>query len=83
MIDRNQDVVVHQSARLQTLEDVNKGLKHDVIVKSEIERQLDGFKLTVKAKLIKIKGQIEGEERGIHQDVSVDNLLDWISDRTY
>jgi hypothetical protein len=59
MIDRNQQVVVNQTARLTSLEDMNRNLKNDVTAKSESERYLDIFKSNFKNHLLEIRNQIE------------------------
>jgi hypothetical protein len=38
MADRNQMMVVQTTAKMTSLEDMNKNLKQDVTVKTEVER---------------------------------------------
>ena len=58
-------------------------MKHDVTVKNEAERLIDAFKASVKSKLMTIRGQIDGDTRNLYHDLGVDQLLDWITDRTH
>ena len=44
MVDRNQQLVVNTTAKMVSLEDMNKNLKQDVTVKSELERLQETFK---------------------------------------
>jgi len=41
MVDRTQEKVVSTTAKMTTLEDINRNLKQDVTVKSESERFLE------------------------------------------
>ena len=58
-------------------------MKHDVTVKNEAERLIEAFKACVKSKLMTIRGQIDGDTRNLYHDLGVDQLLDWITDRTH
>jgi len=59
MADRNQMMVVQTTAKMTSLEDMNKNLKQDVTVKTEVERLQDSYKQHIRNRMLNLRHQIE------------------------
>jgi hypothetical protein len=52
-------MVVNTTVKMATLEDMNKNLKQDVTVKSEVERLQETYKQHLRNRLLNIRHQME------------------------
>ena len=89
-------MVVQTTAKMTSLEDMNKNLKQDVTVKSEAEKLQDSYKQHIRNRMLNLRHQIEaisqdtlysslqgGGPRRLQDfsDLSIESLMEQIAER--